>query len=528
VEKSFGVCPVVFGGSPFSGERLPSSGTKRSKIDYRSMLLQTLPKFKVRSYGINTTQYNICQKTYQYEQQQQQQQQQTPSKGSQPPSFCLTESTTKFEKKSSTKENNDNNCSNLLGSKSLVSLQDFGKHSSRGGAITSTLNKTRQKLRDRLASRKNNDNNNNNIAAVASSSLLVGTRSNNNNNSNAVVASSSLLASRSVSNNNNNSNAVVASSSLLASRSFSNNNNNVAAAAVASGSVKNNTIPPGVSIFRSGEGRHLPLFITSKPPSGDSPLHVIAALATSHSNDDGITADSLLRSDKKISVGEIPDNGKKFVIPYWKTDKQGNTLNEVYLIPQKWNIDQDVIIGGLEFTVIAGCVMTYVDGNVLPLSIIPSRKRQAIRDKYKKGLTVSIMESGEQKILATIPHTQIAGAVLGVRNCSAKAGNTIEDYVYSYTEEIDGEMVTSTRTTDVKITKYDGHTDGEMAKVTKLGVKVLHRPHLVIPESAIPSRCNMVKKCQKASAKYVSTLFVDLVIVCCLISQWSLIHYTVF
>ncbi len=194
-------------------------------------------------------------------------------------------------------------------------------------------------------------------------------------------------------------------------------------------------------------------------------------------------------------------------------------MNQVYLIPQKWNIDQDVIIGGQEFTVIAGCTMAYVDGNVLPLSIIPSGKRQALRDKYKQGLTVSIMEIGERKVLATIPLTQIASAVLGVRYSSAKAGNTIEDYVYSYTEKIDGKMVTSTRTTDVKITKYNGHTDGEMAKVTKLGVKVLHRPHLVIPESAIPSVCKGVGKCQKASAKYVSTLFVDLVIVCCLISQ---------
>jgi len=273
-----------------------------------------------------------------------------------------------------------------------------------------------------------------------------------------------------------------------------------------------------VSIFRSGEGRHLPLFITSKPPSEGSPLHVIAALATSQSNDDGITADSLLRSDK-IIVGGIPDNGKKVVIPDWKTDKQGNTLNEVYLIPQKWNFAQNVIVGGQEFTVDAGCVMTYVDGNVLPLSINSSLERQALRDKYKQGLTFSIMESGEQKILATIPLTNIAGAVLGVRYDRAKAGKTIEDYVYSYTEEIDDKMVTSTRTTDVKITKYDGHTDGEMAKVTKLGVKVLHRPHLVIPESAIPAGCMGVGKSQKASAKYVSTLFIDLVIVCCLISQ---------
>ncbi len=190
----------------------------------------------------------------------------------------------------SSKENNDNvndsNTNNLFNRTSFVSLPGIGLSngkSSRRVANNRTRSSVMDKLKDRLTSR--NNNNNNYVAAVAtSSSLLIdGTRSNNNNVAAAVT-------SRPINNNNNNNvaAAAVASSSLLAPR-LVNNNNNVAAAAVASGSVKNNIIiPPGVSIFRSGEGRHIPLFILSKPPSEDSPLHVIAALATSHSNDDGL------------------------------------------------------------------------------------------------------------------------------------------------------------------------------------------------------------------------------------------------
>ena len=127
-----------------------------------------------------------------------------------------------------------------------------------------------------------------------------------------------------------------------------------------------------------------------------------------------------------------------------------------------------------------------------------------MRDLNKKAATLSIMENDKRQVLATLPLAGASKLVLGVKR--ANFGSIVTDYVWTYTEEIDGKMVTTTRTSDVKIQKYDGSKDGEIAKVTELGRKVLRRPHLVIPEHAIPSRLDSVKKYQNASAKYVSTL----------------------
>ena len=297
------------------------------------------------------------------------------------------------------------------------------------------------------------------------------------------------------------------------------------------------SLPPGVTVYQSDEGCHQPMFILSECPSGDTPLRVIAALTTSQHNDEG-SVFGLLRCAPNL-VANVTDNGKKVVIPDWKTDKQGNKLDEVYLIPQQCNTDQDVIINGQKFTVRAGTVITYVDSSVLPLNIISSDvdssvlplniissgKRQAKRDLYKKAATLSIMENGERKVLATLPLAGAGCSVLGVRR--ANLGSIVTDYVSTYTEEIDGEMVTTTRTSDVKIQKYDGSKDGEIAKVTELGRKVLRRPHLVIPEHAIPSLTDTVRKYQNASAKYVST-FVVLRLFVALFHSGSLIHYTMF
>lgn len=266
-------------------------------------------------------------------------------------------------------------------------------------------------------------------------------------------------------------------------------------------------------LFDPESNQSIPVYVLSKRPCDGKPMAVIAALDKLRNGEINIAR--LLQVDN-TNFYHMNASGKKISLSNHE-DAQGNSVNALWVVPQKCGEAETILYKGKQHTIPKGKVAKCFDETVFPLQKKIDDRREAVRYQRKTHVSLTATIGGKSYMLATLPFQKLASKVLKIKAAECKVGKTIRGVQYVHTEVVDGKEVETFKTVDVTVRDHK-ESDGAIGVTTEVGRMVLPRPHLVMPIDAMPLQSNgsldfRLDNLQKVSAEYRVSILSEFAII---------------